>query len=214
MRNENGSSRSHPPGLALLAASQLERRRLLRWCLRWTDGNVTDAEDLLNEAWLRTFESPNDPSSIREPSAFLVTIIANLGRDQRRKPRTARFDPSRRGAREFVSNAPAPDDHASAREGLERVATRLEGVPPRQRSALLMRCAGDDYSSIARAVDTSAQNARKLVQFARAAVLAARDTEATAGRAPGSPASDSRCAVRGSSPVARRSALRQSPRLR
>ena len=67
--------------LGLLDTCWLRRPRLLRLCLRWTQGNLPDAEDLLSEAWLRAMEARIDASSIRRPFSFLATIIANLGRE-------------------------------------------------------------------------------------------------------------------------------------
>jgi RNA polymerase sigma-70 factor (ECF subfamily) len=158
--------------LGLLDTCWLRRPRLLRLCLRWTQGNLPDAEDLLSEAWLRAMEARVDASSIRRPFSFLATIIANLGRDRVRAARNnqlASYVPSE-GTPAFASHEPGPDELACARESLEQVFDVLERVPGRQRSALLMRSRGDEYSCIARGLGTTEQNARKLVQFARAAV--------------------------------------------
>ena len=158
--------------LGLLDTCWLRRPRLLRLCLRWTHGNLPDAEDLLSEAWLRAMEAPIDASSIRRPFSFLAAIIQNLGRDRLRGARNNQLDSSVQsdGTPAFVSHASGPDELACARESLEHVFDVLQRVPGRQRSALLMRSRGDDYSCIAQGLGTSEENARKLVQFARAAV--------------------------------------------
>jgi RNA polymerase sigma factor (sigma-70 family) len=160
--------------LGLLDTCWLRRPRLLRLCLRWTHGNLPDAEDLLSEAWLRAMEAPIDASSIRRPFSFLAAIITNLGRDRLRAARNAQLDSYAQsdGSPAFASRAPGPDELACARESLSHVFDVLQRVPGRQRSALLMRSRGDDYSCIALGLGTTEQNARKLVQFARAAVHA------------------------------------------
>jgi RNA polymerase sigma factor (sigma-70 family) len=146
------------------------RASLLRLCLRWTGGNHSDAEDLLGDACLRAMEARGD-TEIRSPVSFSATIIANLARDRRRLGRCRRLESlgleSHPG---LVSRGSWPDDLAHAREVLARAISVLERVPARQRSALLLRSLGEDYSRIADQVGTTRQSARKLVQFARAAV--------------------------------------------
>jgi RNA polymerase sigma factor (sigma-70 family) len=146
---------------------------LLRLCLRFTHGNRAEAEDLLSEACLKAIEARCEGVNIESPLAFSTTIIANLARDQRRAARNGSMHYSLADMDSWgVSSAPAPDQQVSARESLRQALELLEHVPRRQRCALLLRTMGDDYPGIAQAVGTSEQNARKLVQSARAAVQA------------------------------------------
>jgi RNA polymerase sigma factor (sigma-70 family) len=146
---------------------------LFRLCLRWTRGNPSEAEDLLSEACLRGIEAQSGGLVIRSPMSFWTSTIANLARDKYRARRTSSGGSpsySRAVGDIPVSNATAPDHLADVRERLQMAFARLEKMPPRQRSALLLRSLGDDYSSIARVVGTSEQSARKLVQSGRAAL--------------------------------------------
>lgn len=149
------------------------RPTLLRLCLRFTHGNVNEAEDLLSEACLKALEATRQGLDIQSPIAFVATVIANLASDHRRAARSAGILSTPLDTEvSLASHAPTPEKHASARQSLANALRVLERIPPRQRCALVLRSLGDDYSCIARAVGTSEQNARKLVQVARAAVQA------------------------------------------
>lgn len=158
---------------APLAPWLVSRPRLLRLCLRFTRGNLSEAEDLLSEACLKAIEASYQGTNIESPLAFSTTIIANLARDQHRAARRGLMArPLLDTDSGLVSSAPSPDEQLCAREALQQALDQLERVPGRQRCALLLRTQGDDYSGIARTMGTSEQNARKLVQVARAAVQA------------------------------------------
>ena len=149
----------------------LNRQLLMRLCLRWTRGNQQEAEDLLGDAYLRALEG-EQKALVQCPLSYSATIIANLARDRlrTRHPHEALGDVD--STRWPACHASSPDELASTRESLQRALRVLEAVPSRQRSALLLRSLGNDYSRIASAVGTTQAHARKLVQFARAAVQA------------------------------------------
>jgi RNA polymerase sigma factor (sigma-70 family) len=148
------------------------RARLLRLCLRWTRGNLTDAEDLLGEACVRAVEAHRRGVEVRNADSFSAAIIANLGRDRQRAAKHWVMQSSRiELAKALVSEQPVPDEQASNRQRLALAMASLERAPQRQRQALLLRSLGDDYSCIAKTVGTSESNARKLVQSARSKVL-------------------------------------------
>lgn len=146
------------------------RSLLLRLCLRWTRGNLTEAEDLLSDACLRAMEAGQGGVAVNNPVSFSTTIIANLARDRRRASRYELERPASDSEPPLISPDATPYEHASARECLRRTLSALGGVPPRQRAALLLRSMGNDYACIAKEVGTSPQNARKMVQEARAKI--------------------------------------------
>src|SRR5919201_6657182 len=53
-------------------------------------GSASDAEDVLQDAWLRC--SSVDPSTIRSPKAFATTIVTRLCLDRLKSARTRRED--------------------------------------------------------------------------------------------------------------------------
>jgi RNA polymerase sigma factor (sigma-70 family) len=147
------------------------RPRLLKLCLRLTRGNLSEAEDLLSEACVRAIEAESEGVDVRSPLSFSIAIIKNLARDRWRSARDHEAQLSFEGSEpRFASGAPGPDEQVCTRESLTLAFRVLQSVPPRQRQALVLRTLGDDYSCIARNVGTSEQNARKLVQSARAAM--------------------------------------------
>ncbi len=150
----------------------LKRALLLPVCMRWTRGDRFAAEDLLGDAYLRVLESQGTEREVRSPLAYAAAIIANLARDRLRSPSRTELRDSVDSSRWPACEGSAPDELASARQTLGRALEALEQIPYRQRSALLLRSMGSDYTGIANEVGTSRQNARKLVQFARAAVQA------------------------------------------
>lgn len=163
-----GTTESLPLGPWLFS-----RPRLLRLCLRFTRGNLAEAEDLLSEACLKALEASHEGTHIESPFAFSTTIIANLARDHHRAAKREIMQCSLADSDVcMASGEPPPEQRVSARECLRRALQSLARVPRRQRCALLLRTRGHDYPRIARAMGTSEQNARKLVQVARAAVEA------------------------------------------
>lgn len=177
--NPTGTSGGSEPGLrsdVLIARSWSRQVALLRKCLRWTRGNIHDAEDLLNDAWLRVVESNCDSDAIRDPISFLSAVIRNLARDRARSARIRGLlhVPDADVANDIAADASLPDELVASRESLTRLGRLLETVPTRQRAALFLRARGEDYANIARELGISQQNARKLVQNARSSAGAAR----------------------------------------
>jgi RNA polymerase sigma factor (sigma-70 family) len=149
------------------------RPLLLRLCARLSRGNLAEAEDLASEACLRAMEADRSGLRVRDPISFSVTIIANLGRDHRRCAcRNCTIEPAPDFQWSLVSKAPRPDEQMFTRESLALALEVLDRVSINQRLAFLLRAEGADYSCIARRVGTTEQNARKLVQVARAKVHA------------------------------------------
>jgi RNA polymerase sigma-70 factor (ECF subfamily) len=167
------SSRDPRNDLASFGPWHASRPRLLRLCLRFTRGNLAEAEDLLGEAYLKAIEAQSQGVHIQSQISFSTTIIANLARDRHRATRNGHMQRSLADSdSSLASDSPSPDQQVCARESLRQALRLLERVPGRQRWALLLRTLGDDYLRIAQTVGTTEQNARKLVQFARAAVQA------------------------------------------
>jgi RNA polymerase sigma factor (sigma-70 family) len=145
------------------------RPALLRVCLRWTRGDVLEAEDLLSDAYLRALEARRTSSfAIKSPLGWWTTIIGNLGRDRlRRSRRRPVADLSTEAFGELPDQAPSLDEVVSAREQLETTLEAIDRLSETQRLAVVYRGAGQDYPGIARCLGTSVVNARKMVQTAR-----------------------------------------------
>ncbi|CAH0117714.1 ECF RNA polymerase sigma factor SigJ [Paenibacillus sp. CECT 9249] len=75
----NEASRTFDTDLIYTKAFEAERPRLVRVAYAML-GSLADAEDCVQEAWLR-LQRMNDPSEIRDLSAWLTTIVARLALD-------------------------------------------------------------------------------------------------------------------------------------
>jgi RNA polymerase sigma factor (sigma-70 family) len=165
----NPSTRSDPSlDVARYVADLVEQRQpeLHRLCVRWARGHLADAEDLFAEACLRALQaSERGGAAFDNPMGWLTTTIRNLARDRwKALERCQQFEPA---PETWPSSAPDALDSCAARQLLRTAVAELRRLPPAQRRALLARAAGEDYASIGSSLDTSPENARKLVQTAR-----------------------------------------------
>ena len=147
------------------------RRALMALCLRWTHGNLAEAEDLLGDACLRILEgnSSGEPQ-VLSPIAFWATVINNLGRDRLRRARRWKFErddqeSSALGA--LPAHTVRADQQVFLKECLAATDRQLQLLNERQRAAVLLRGRGLGYSGIGELLCTSPANARKLVEMAR-----------------------------------------------
>lgn len=139
-------------------------------------GTRTDADDVLQEAYLRW--SAADLSVIRSPRAFLTTIVTRLSIDRRREVDARKETYIGPWLPEpLVESDVSESTHAS--ELAESVSLALmhvlETLSPVERAAYLLRKAFDyDYAEIAEILDKSEVNCRQLVSRAESHVLSER----------------------------------------
>ena len=130
-------------------------------------GRATEAEDIVQDAWLRW--QGTDRSVVQDPSAFLSTATTRLA---------ITFAQSARSRRETYIGTwlPEPidlkaDPHLGAEnaEALEfAVLLLLEKLSPTERAAYVLREAFDySYDQIAHTIQSTEANARQLVTRAR-----------------------------------------------
>lgn len=165
-----------PGGLAAIFLDQ--RSTLLRFLTRRL-GSQSEAEDALQEVWIKLSERP--PSSpIADPLAYLFRMSENAARDLRRSE-------SRRHSREghWVEQRvadggsdPSPEDVAVQREHLRAVAARLARLPERTRQIFLaFRVNGRPQKQLAADHGISLSAVQKHLQRAYRAVLELADDE-------------------------------------
>ncbi|MFI6601300.1 RNA polymerase sigma-70 factor [Nonomuraea sp. NPDC050536] len=139
-------------------------------------GSMWDAEDVVQEAWLR-WES-TDQSEVREPRAFLVTIVSRLALDQLRSARVKREAYTGPWLPEPVLTSQAgPLDTAELRDTVSFATLHLmERLSPPERAAFVLREAFElPYEEISEIVGTSLANARQLHSRAAKRLAAGRD---------------------------------------
>jgi len=143
-----------------------QRRRLFGIAYRVL-GSAADAEDVLQDAWLRW--QAVDLSVVVEPAALLTTITTRLSINA--------LQAAHKRREVYVGPwLPEPvDTNADPRLGAEQgqalslaVLTLLEKLSPTQRAAYVLREAFDyPYERIAEIVETSEDNVRQLVSRAK-----------------------------------------------
>jgi RNA polymerase sigma factor (sigma-70 family) len=151
-------------------------------------GSVREAEDIVQEAFLRIHRMVAGGERIESPRAYLATVVTRLCIDHLRSARTRRETYAEAlpepligesgGATPLVpAGGPAgvaeaggdPASHAEMADSLSLAfLVLLESLSPEQRAAFLLREVFDyPYDRIAEIVATSEQNARQLVTRAR-----------------------------------------------
>lgn len=157
---------------ATLEAFESERPRLLNVAYRLT-GSVADAEDAVQDAWLRL---EGTDSSISNLQAWLTTVVSRLCLDRlgsaakRRETYVGQWLPE-----PVVTAFDAADPLTEVVRGEDaRFAALvvLDVLPPAQRVAFVLHHAfGVPFDEIADVLDVDAANARQLASRARKAVV-------------------------------------------
>lgn len=133
-------------------------------------GSVAEAEDIVQEAWLRW--QGTDRSVVQNPAGFLTTVTTRLALNTAESARVRREQYVGPWLPEPVDTSSDPSLGAENAEALESaVLMLLEKVRPEQRAAYVLREAFDySYDEVADILETSPSNARQLVSRAKKAV--------------------------------------------
>lgn len=145
---------------------------LVAYARQLLGGGHHDAEECVQDAFVRALRAVRADDREIALSAWLHTIVRNRCLDQLRKPaRTTDLEPL-----EPVLHAggPGPATQIGRREELAAVVAGLGALPERQRRALVMHELQDEsHSAIGRALGVSAGASKALVCRARQGVAAA-----------------------------------------
>lgn len=130
-------------------------------------GSVAEAEDIVQEVWLRWQSC--DRSAVRDPSAFLTTATTRLCINERQSARSRRETYIGPWLPDPVDTSADPTLGAERAEALEfATLILLERLAPAERAAYVLREAFDyPYALIAEIIETSEVNTRQLVSRAR-----------------------------------------------
>src|SRR5215212_8115301 len=154
---------------------QSHRRQLFAVAYRML-GSASDADDVVQDAWLRYAAAP--PADLRSPRAYLTTIVTRLCLDRLKSARASR--------EEYVGPwLPEPvltDDSRQPEQSLalaESVTLAfmvlLETLTPEERAVFLLREVFDhEYADIAAMLDMTPANCRQLFHRAKARIADGR----------------------------------------
>ncbi|MBX9246838.1 RNA polymerase sigma factor SigJ [Actinotalea ferrariae] len=157
------------PGV-VAAEFDAERGRLVGLAYRML-GSVHDAEDVVQEAWLRLARS--DRPAIDNLAAWLTTVTSRLCLDRLRAVRASREQYVGPWLPEpLVSTTPGPAEVAEVDESIRMaLLVVLEELTPEQRVAFVLHDVfGVPFGQLADVLGTSEANARQLASRARRAV--------------------------------------------
>src|SRR4029077_18165564 len=132
-------------------------------------GSATDAEDILQDAWLRYRGA--DRSTIRSPKAFATTIVTRLCLDRLKSARTTREEYIGPWLPEPVltSEIDGPDTVLQRAESVTLAfLVLLEKLSPEERAVFLLKDVFEyDHSEIAEMLGMTVDNSRQLLHRAK-----------------------------------------------
>jgi RNA polymerase sigma-70 factor (TIGR02957 family) len=157
------------------AATYMEFRPLMFSIAYRMTGSVSDAEDIVQEAFLRLTRALRDGTSITTPKAYLATVTTRLAISHLRSARVRReayvgaWLPEPLVASELgPATAPDPAERAEMSDSLSMAfLVLLESLSPTERAVFLLHeVFGYDYHEVAEITGKSEPNCRQI--FARA----------------------------------------------
>jgi RNA polymerase sigma-70 factor (ECF subfamily) len=125
--------------------------KVFRYANRLLD-NVHDAEDVVQEIWLRLWDKREQIGNIRSVEAFAFTMTRNLCLDKFKLKKPTYYDDREEGAYRYEEADHDPDPHSSLelKDTMERVNQIIGRLPEQQQTLLQMRdVEGLEYEEIA-----------------------------------------------------------------
>ncbi|WP_067805122.1 RNA polymerase sigma-70 factor [Actinomadura formosensis] len=161
-------------GLTTMTDVFEEHRNLLFSVAYRMLGTVADAEDAVQDAWLRW--SSGDRSGVAEPKAYLVRITTNVALDRLRSAQARRETYVGPWLPEPMLTSPDIAEDAELSESVSMaMMVVLETLSPLERAVFVLKeVFGYPYAEIARALDRSEASVRQLGTRARKHVEARR----------------------------------------
>ncbi|NPD17754.1 RNA polymerase sigma factor [Xinfangfangia sp. D13-10-4-6] len=152
------------PDSVHLACIYIKERPGLRRYLTKMTGNLSMADDLIHDTFLRVLDKDRSTSQIRDPRAYLLRSARNLAINalatQRRNPEISELP-------EVADPAPAVVERMIAREELLLVMSAIASLPTKRREVFIMsRVDNLSYDQIASRLGISRNTV--MVQIVRA----------------------------------------------
>lgn len=132
-------------------------------------GSASEAEDVVQEAFLRMHRALQRDERVDSPRAFVATLVTRLAIDQLRSARARREQYVGEWLPEPLATESTPDEQAETADSLSLAfLVLLESLTPQQRAAFLLRDVfGYPYVEVADIIGTSVDSTRHLVARAR-----------------------------------------------
>lgn len=141
-------------------------------------GSIHDAEDAVQSTWIKA--STAGPGDLRNPAAWLTTVLTRLCLDQLRRRQRRSEEPLL--ADLIPAEALAADEHYLRRENISRaLMVVLDRLTPAQRVAYVLHDLFDvPFREVAETLGTSPDNAKKHASRARGRIEHTEPGSATA----------------------------------
>ncbi len=132
-------------------------------------GSASEAEDVVQEAFLRMHQTLQRDEPIASPRAYIATLATRLAIDQLRSARARRERYVGEWLPEPLVTDPSPAEHAETADSLSLAfLVLLESLSPQQRAAFLLREVFEyPYAEVAEIIGTDVDSTRHLVARAR-----------------------------------------------
>ena len=132
-------------------------------------GSVSEAEDVVQEAFLRMHQTLQRDEPIASPRAYIATLVTRLAIDQLRSARVRRERYVGEWLPEPLVTDPTPAEHGETVDSLSLAfLVLLESLSPQQRAAFLLREVFEyPYAEVAEFIGTDVDSTRHLVARAR-----------------------------------------------
>ena len=153
------------------------RSRLLRYTRRMLGGSAAEAEDVMQDVFVRAYRSLAVDQRELPLKAWLYRVAHNRCVDHLRRPVTD-------NAAVYEVNRPPgcdPHERTEQRESLRRLVRDVGELPEQQRSALLLReLEGLSYAEVAATLNVTVPAVKSLLVRARGGLVDAQEAEDTA----------------------------------
>ena len=161
-----------------LAAEFAEHRPVLVGAAYRIVGTVTDAEDVVQEVWLRWADV--ERAEVRDVRAFLVTVTTRLALNRLRQQKSRRESYIGPWLPEPIASDKSPEQAAEIADDVSMaMLVVLESLSPLERAAFVMREVFDlPFTEIAATLDRSEAAVRQLTHRARSHVHARQPRQA------------------------------------
>jgi RNA polymerase sigma-70 factor (TIGR02957 family) len=146
-----------------------EHRPLLFSIAYRMTGSVSDAEDIVQEAFARLAQALGSGTSVSEPKAYLATTVTRLALNHLRSARLHRESYLGTWLPEPVVTGSGPQEQAEMADSLSMAfLIVLESLSPTERAVFLLHeVFGYEHKEIAEIIGTSTANSRQVLARAR-----------------------------------------------
>ncbi len=140
-------------------------------------GNLEDARDALQDAFVKCWRVRDQVAEVRNLRAWIFRIVLNTGRDLRKTAWRRRRQPLADGEATLIDQSNQPEVDAQRREQLALVRGALQQLRPEEQEVFLMRQNGQQtYEEIAQAMEIPIGTVKTRMRLALSKLRGALET--------------------------------------